>query len=130
MKVNCNIVIGCVQFLSLICLNTDYCQINGMYHGAGCFRHSPYFTDCSDYMPGDVKLFCVWAIAHLCTVIFQIASLYRNLPDCALGIAQLTLCYKTLASLVSSAILTTHAKNFTHPCYIRIPMLKLLVKKE
>ncbi len=42
-------------------------------------------------------------------------SLYRNLPDCAWGIAQLTLCYKTLASMVSFEILTTHVKNFTHP---------------
>ena len=41
-------------------------------------------------------------------------SLYSNLPDYALGITQLSLCYKTLASLVSSAILITHAKNFTH----------------
>ena len=77
-----------------------------MHHGACCFKHSPDFTDCADYMPGDAKLFCVWAIACLCTVHFQIAHW---------GIAQLTLCYKTLASLVSSAILTTHTKNFTHP---------------
>ena len=42
--------------------------------------------------------------------------LYRNLPDRALGnITNWSLCYKTLASLLSSAILTTHAKNWTHP---------------
>ena len=110
---------GCVQFLSLICLNTDYCQINGMHHGACCFRHSPDFTDCADYMPGDAKLFCVWTIARLCTVRFQIAVFCTVRFQIAhWGIAQLTLCYKTLASLVSSAILTTHAKNWTHLCGI------------
>ncbi len=68
---------GCLTFCEYGLL-----RITGMHHGACCFRHSPDFTDCADYMSGDAKLFCIWTIAPLCTVILQIASLYRPLPDC------------------------------------------------
>ena len=75
---------GCKVFVAYLSEH-GLLPIKGPDHGACCFKHSPDFTDCADYMPGDAKLFCVWAIVRLCTVHFQIASLYRPLPDCTLG---------------------------------------------
>ena len=110
---------GCVKFLSLICLNTDYCQIKGPHQGhaalgiPGFHRlRGLYVWRCQVVLRlGDVPL----PIARFCPVHLRIAHCSVHFQITHWEIAQTgSLCCKTLTSLVSSAILTTHDKNFTY----------------